>query len=170
VRNVIATSTGPKISSVATVAAGDAHSKVTSVGRRSILPQGSGRIAWYFSAPSFTPVSTSDLIALELHRGDHRAHIDRLVERHADAQRLHAADQAPAEGLGNALLQEQPRAGTADLALVEPDRIDHAFHRAVDIGIVEHDVTATCRRARASAICRCPRWTDGSVVRPRSSR
>ena len=43
------------------------------------------------------------------------------------------------EALGDALLHEQPRAGAADLALVEPDRIDDAFDGAVEIGILEDD-------------------------------
>src|SRR3954453_15144968 len=70
---------------------------------------------------------------LELDRSDHRAHVDRLVERRTHAQRYHAADQALAERLCDALLQQQPRSGATDLALVEPDRIDHAFHGAIDV-------------------------------------
>jgi hypothetical protein len=43
------------------------------------------------------------------------------------------------EPLGNAFLHQDARAGAADLALVEPDGIDHAFDRRVEIGIVEDD-------------------------------
>ena len=39
----------------------------------------------------------------------------------------------------DAFLHEQARAGAADLALVEPDRVDHALDDAVEIGVVEHD-------------------------------
>src|SRR3712207_9057232 len=28
--------------------------------------------------------------------------------------------------------------GAADLALVEPDRVDHALHHTVEVGVVEH--------------------------------
>ena len=41
--------------------------------------------------------------------------------------------------LGDAFLHEQARAGAADLALVEPDGVDHALDRAVEIGVVEDD-------------------------------
>ena len=43
------------------------------------------------------------------------------------------------EPVGDAFLHEQPRAGAAHLALVEPDRVDHAFDDAVEIGVVEDD-------------------------------
>ncbi len=43
------------------------------------------------------------------------------------------------EKIGNAFLDQKPRAGAADLPLVEPDRIDDAFHGAVDIGVVKND-------------------------------
>jgi hypothetical protein len=36
-------------------------------------------------------------------------------------------------------LHQKARAGAADLALVEPDRIDDAFDSAIEIGIVEDD-------------------------------
>ena len=41
--------------------------------------------------------------------------------------------------LGDRLLHDQARAGAADLALVEPDGVDDAFDRAVEIGVVEDD-------------------------------
>ena len=40
-------------------------------------------------APSSTPCSTESPDPLELHRRDDRAHVDRFVERRADAQLLH---------------------------------------------------------------------------------
>jgi hypothetical protein len=40
---------------------------------------------------------------------------------------------------GNALLHQQARAGAADLALVEPDRIDDTLDCAVEIGVLEND-------------------------------
>ena len=39
----------------------------------------------------------------------------------------------------DAFLHQQPRAGAADLPLVEPDRVDHAFDDAVEVGVVEDD-------------------------------
>ena len=40
----------------------------------------------------------------------------------------------------DALLDEQPRAGAADVALVEEDAVDDALDGLVDRGVVEHDV------------------------------
>jgi hypothetical protein len=44
------------------------------------------------------------------------------------------------EILRDAFLYKKSRPGAADLPLVEPDGIDEAFDRAVDIGVVEDDV------------------------------
>ena len=41
--------------------------------------------------------------------------------------------------VGDAFLDQQARARTADLALVEPDRVDHALDRAIEIGIFKND-------------------------------
>ena len=43
------------------------------------------------------------------------------------------------EGIAEAFLHQQPRAGAADLALVEPDAVDQTFDGAVEIGILEDD-------------------------------
>src|SRR6202012_4907704 len=40
---------------------------------------------------------------------------------------------------GNTLLQEQAASCATDLALIEPDRVDNAFHCTVQIGIFEDD-------------------------------
>jgi hypothetical protein len=77
--------------------------------------------------------------ALQLRGVDQAAHVDRLVHRRAHAQALHAALEALDEVGRNAFLQQQPRAGAAHLALVEPDGVDHAFDRGVDVRVVEHD-------------------------------
>ena len=42
--------------------------------------------------------------------------------------------------LGDALLHEQPRAGAADVALVEEDPLDDALDGLVDRGVLEDDV------------------------------
>ena len=42
--------------------------------------------------------------------------------------------------LGDRLLDQQPRAGAADVALVEEDAVDDALDRLVDRGVVEDDV------------------------------
>src|SRR6185437_12216261 len=77
--------------------------------------------------------------ALELNRRDDGPHVDRLVKRGANAKRFHPPHEALAKSFGDAFLQQQARTGTADLALVEPDGVDHALDGAVDVGVVEHD-------------------------------
>jgi hypothetical protein len=75
-----------------------------------------------------------------LHRVHHGAHVDAFVERVADAELVHPRLEPGVEILRDAFLHEQPGARAADLPLVEPDGIDEAFDRAVDIGVVEDDV------------------------------
>jgi len=77
--------------------------------------------------------------ALLLHRIDQRADIVRFIQRRADAQVLHARLHLADEALVDRLLHQQARTGAADLALVEPDRIDQAFDRRIQVGVVEHD-------------------------------
>ena len=76
---------------------------------------------------------------LQLDRGDDGAHVHRLVERIADPKRLHSRLELGDQTLRDSFLRQDPRAGAADLALVEPDGIDHAFDHAVQIGVVEDD-------------------------------
>src|SRR4029077_4019298 len=78
-------------------------------------------------------------MAIELHASHDCADIDGLVEGWSGAQRAHAVANFADQRLGNALLHQQARSGTAHLSLVEPDSVYQAFHRAVEIGIVEHD-------------------------------
>ncbi len=77
-----------------------------------------------------------------MHRRDDRAHVHRFVERRADAELLHARAQLLRQPIGDAFLDEQPRARAADLALVEPDRVHHAFDDAVEVGVLENDERA----------------------------
>jgi len=104
-------------------AAGARHRRARLVQRRAFLQPGIDQVA----------------DALQLHRVDDGAHVDRLVERIAEPKRLHARRQLRDEALVDALLDEEPRSGAADLALVQPDRVDHPFDRRVEIGIVEDD-------------------------------
>src|SRR5690606_29203898 len=76
---------------------------------------------------------------LELDGRDDRADVYRLVERRALAQVLHALAQLRLHARRHALLHEQAAAGAADLALVEPDRVDDALDGGVEVGVLEHD-------------------------------
>src|SRR6185295_15922233 len=77
------------------------------------------------------------LDALELHRRDDSADIDGLVSGVSHPQGLHASAEPGIDRLGDALLDDQARAGAADLSLVEPDGVHHALDRAVEVGVVE---------------------------------
>src|SRR2546430_290002 len=68
---------------------------------------------------------------------ERRARIDRtdvrvLVERISDAERRHPALQLRDHGLRDRFLDEEPRAGTADVALVEVDPVDDPFDRLIE--------------------------------------
>ena len=70
------------------------------------------------------------------------AHVGVLVERLADPQQLDPAPQPLQQLVGDPLLHQQPRAGAADVALVEEDAVDDALDRLVEGGVVEHHVGA----------------------------
>ena len=137
VRNVIAASTGPKISCCATI---DVGCTLLSK-RRRIVKAARGQLDLRLPAGRAFRDSLVDqpLDAVELHPRDDRANVDRLVERRPDAQRAHAIANLCDERLGDALLHQQARAGAADLSLIEPDAVDQAFDRAVEIGVFEDD-------------------------------
>src|SRR5471030_399876 len=119
VRKLIATSTGPKISACATAAELDAP--VISVGGNHEPLAGSSHADWYTVQPSA------------------RADVDRLVERRAEGQLVHARAQLGEEFFLDRFLHQQTRTGAADLALVEPDRIDQAFDGGVEVRVFEDD-------------------------------
>jgi len=131
------TSTGPKISTCAMVAAGE--TSVNSVRRIEVAfgRHAQGRLPHLGTFLHALLHEAAD--PLELHRRDDRAHVDGFIERRADAQFLHPRPQLLRQAVGDTFLHEQPRAGAAHLALVEPDRVHHAFDDAVEIGIVEDD-------------------------------
>ena len=76
----------------------------------------------------------------QLHRIDNRPHVDAFVQRIAQTQAIHPAFQLVVEALRHALLHQQAGACAADLALIEPDRIDQPFNRRVEIGVIKDDV------------------------------
>src|SRR5687768_2335143 len=78
--------------------------------------------------------------AIELRARVDRADVGVLVERIADAQHIDPAFELRHEELGDRFLDEESRAGAADVTLVEEDPVDYAFDRLVDRRIVEDDV------------------------------
>ncbi len=97
------------------------------------------------------------LYALQLNRRDDRPDVGRFVERLADTQMLHAHAKLGVEALGDAFLRQQARSGAADLALVEPDGVDDAFHRAVEIGVLEHDERRFAAKLKRQFLARARR-------------
>ena len=79
------------------------------------------------------------LDSIQLHPRHDRADVDGLVERRAGAQGAHTVADFGDERLGNALLHQQARTGAANLSLIEPDAIDQAFDRAIEIGVFENN-------------------------------
>ena len=77
--------------------------------------------------------------AVQLHRIDDGADIGGLVQGVADAQLAQPRLQPVLERRGDGFLHQNPRPRAADLPLIEPDRIHHAFHRRIQIGIGEND-------------------------------
>src|SRR5205823_14711265 len=77
--------------------------------------------------------------ALELDAGDDGADVYGFIERRADAQRVHARLQLARKFFGDAFLDQQARAGAADLSLIEPDTIHQSFDRRVEIGVFKND-------------------------------
>src|SRR5262249_34563880 len=71
-------------------------------------------------------------------RGDDGADVHCLVEWVAHPQLLHAETQLREQRLRDALLYQQARACTADLALIEPDGIYHTLDHGIEVGVVEH--------------------------------
>ena len=91
-------------------------------------------------APSASPMSERVADAGQLLGGVDGADVGVLVERVAEAQGAQAALEGVEHLLGDGLLDEQPGACAADVALVEEDAADDALDGLVDGGVVEDDV------------------------------
>ena len=76
---------------------------------------------------------------VQLHSRYDGADVNGLVERRPGTQRAHTIANFRDERLGNAFLHQQARTGATDLSLVEPDAVDQAFNRAVEVGVFEDD-------------------------------
>ena len=55
------------------------------------------------------------------------------------AQCVHALLEPGNETIVDTLLHKQARSGATDLALIEPDGIDHTFDGALDVRIIKDD-------------------------------
>ena len=81
-----------------------------------------------------------------------RADVGVLVERIADPDRRQAVLQLLDQRLDDRLLGQQPRAGAADLALVEVDPVDDPFDRLVERRVVEDDVRGLAAELQGQAL------------------
>ena len=77
---------------------------------------------------------------LQLHSGIDRANIGVLVKRIADTQGLNAVAQFAKHRTVNAFLDEEARARTTDVTLVEKDCADDSFHSLVDWSVLENNI------------------------------
>ncbi len=107
---------------------------------------------------------------LQLDGRDDGADVDRFVERIADAQRLHPFAQSGNETFFHAFLHQQTGAGAADLALIEPDGIDHALDHAIEIGILEDDERRFAAKLERKSLPRAGGSLPDQTARPRLTR
>ena len=131
-------STGPKISSWAIRC--DWATLVNSVGLKKNPRSGRTQSGWNISAPSSRPDSTSSLIFSNCARLLIAPTSVFLSIGSPDPQGGEAPLQLVDEPVVDALLDEEPAPGAADVALVEEDPVDNPFDRLVERGIVEDDM------------------------------
>jgi hypothetical protein len=136
----MATSTGPKISSVRP-AYWPGETLVISVGLRK-QPCAGRSVGLVDMAPfGSTPFFTRSRMRCSTCTGATSAPMSMALSsgsptRSLAMRALELVDEARLDRF----LHEEARAGAADLALIEPDGIDEAFDGAVQIGVVEDDV------------------------------
>ena len=168
VRNVSTDSTGPKISSRAMRC--DCETPVKIVGGNQKPRSGSSHGGDQRTRALGLAGVGQLADARELRGGVDRADVGVLVERIAEAQRRHALLQRRDHLVGDRLLHEQPRAGAADVALVEEDAVDDALDGLVERRVVEDDVGGLAAELEGQPLAACRRRCAGSSCRPRSSR
>src|SRR4029077_13150426 len=78
--------------------------------------------------------------AIHLSFGDERTHLGHRIDARADLQILHGVAQVVDSLLVDLLLDEETRAGRADLALVEKDPEERSRDRPRQVGVGEDDV------------------------------
>ena len=114
--------------------------------------------------PLLGPLAHQPLDALELGGSDDRADVGRLVQGIADPELRHPRPQLRVKCVRDALGRQQARPSAADLPLVEPDRVDDALDRAVDIGVLEHDEgRLAAELERQLLACSRGRLADGAA-------
>ena len=99
-----------------------------------------------------------------------RADVGVFVERIADAQRRDAVAQLAEHLRENALLHEQPRAGAADVALIEEDAADDALDRLIDRRVLEDEVRGLSAELERELLVRPGDGLRDQLARLRSSR
>ena len=105
--------------------------------------------------------------ALAVLRRGERPHLGVGIERVAEPDRCGQRHEALEERVGDALVQDQPRAGDARLALVVEDRERGAVDRRVEVRVVEHDVRALAAQFELHALEVALRRLDDAPPRRR---
>ena len=105
---------------------------------------------------SLAPSSTADLHvaldALQLVLADERAHLAVVVERVADLDGHGATHELADEAVVDGALDEQARAGRADLAGAGEDADQGAVDGGLEVGVGEHDVGALAAQLEADLL------------------
>ena len=83
---------------------------------------------------------------------DERAHLALVVERVADLDRHGAADELADEAVVDGALDEQARAGRADLAGAGEDADEGAVDGRLEVGVGEDDVGALAAELEADLL------------------
>ena len=163
-RNVVTVTNGPKTSSRQTAAgrvgSDDGRPQVVAVGQRRVVRGGAAGQDLAALLAGDLDVA-EDPVAVAGRR--QRAHLGRRVERVAEADRLGERDEPCDEVVGDRLVEDQPRAGDARLALVVEDRERRAVDRGLDVRRRRRRCWRPCRRARAGRASRSP--ADSSTIR-----
>ncbi len=118
-----------------------------------------------------SPSSRNEDDRLALAGGDQRAHLRVLVQRVADAHRLHGARSSAAmKRLHRLLLHEDPRARAAVLPGVAEHRPRRRRGGGLEVGVGEHDVGRLAAQLERHALDRARPRPARSSGPPRSSR
>ena len=153
VRKVSTESTGPKISSWAIREL--CATFVNTVGaNQKPRSRAGGTRGWNISAPSSLPLSTSSSIRSSCSR-ELIAPRSVFLSSGSPTRIVRMPPlQLRDELLVDRLLHEQPRAGAADVALVEVDPVDDPLDRLVERAVVEDDVGGLAAELEREALAR----------------
>ncbi|MCO5557596.1 hypothetical protein L7F22_011162 [Adiantum nelumboides] len=135
-------SSGPKVSS--RISRDPGARSVMTVGRLEVAVRQVGVVRAGAAAADRGALGTSgrdEVLDLgQVRGGDQRADLDAVGETVAEPDQLRAAHHLVDDGVGDRVLDDQPRAGRADLAGVQEHREHHVVDGELEVGVGEDDV------------------------------